>query len=320
LHHHGDGVTCTYLITGPTRGLGLELVRVLAVTPSPPNLLLVGRAGPRLDAAAEDARRLGATRVDVYPCDLGSLSQVRAAASRIIEDEAGSGSPGIDGVVTNAALQMGNATSTTEDGIETTIGVGIVAHHLLLRSLQPILNPAAHIVFVGSGTHYGTFPATLMVPGPVWTGVNELLQPSSAPDAATITAGRRAYATSKLAVNYQCHEWNRRFGATLRANVYDPGLMPGTGLAREGSRVQQWAWRTILPALRVLPGVTSPEHSAIQLGELLTGRAHPGAVNSYFEIGRLKPASTESFDPVRERELFEVLDDKVAAFLPTRPS
>jgi NAD(P)-dependent dehydrogenase (short-subunit alcohol dehydrogenase family) len=310
-------MTPTFVITGPTRGLGLELVRALSRRSDPPHLVLVGRAGPRLDAVTAEAKHLGAPGVKVFPCDLGSLAQVQAASRQILDDCASPGSGGIDGVVPNAALQMGNATSTTEDGIETTMGVGIVAHHLLLRSLQPALNPAAQIVFIGSGTHYGTFPATLMVPGPRWSNAEDLLRPSSTADAQTIKAGRRNYATSKLAVNYLCHEWNRRFAATLRANVYDPGLMPGTGLAREGSRAQQWAWRSVMPALRVLPGVASPEHSAAQLAALLTGDAHGDAVDLYFEIGRLKPASGESFDAVRERELFDALDDRVKGFLPT---
>jgi NAD(P)-dependent dehydrogenase (short-subunit alcohol dehydrogenase family) len=300
----------TYLITGPTRGLGLNLVRSLAHRAGSPHLLLVGRAGAALESAAAEATSAGAPAPTVFGCDLGSLAEVRAA-SAAIADHCSQTGQSVDAVVANAALQMANATSVTEDGIETTFGVGVVAHHLLLRNLQPTLSHGAQIVLIGSGTHYGKFPATLMVPGPHWAPVTDLLAPSSAPDASSVKAGRRTYATSKLAVNYLCHEWNRRFGATLRANVYDPGLMPGTGLARQGPRFQQWAWRTVMPALRVLPGVSSPEHSADQLAALVTGTSHADAVNIYFEIGRERAASPESFNLQRERELFDALDARV---------
>jgi hypothetical protein len=36
-------------------------------------------------------------------------------------------------------------------------------------------------------------------------------------------------------------------------NAYDPGLMPGTGLARDYSGFQRFVWRFLFPLLRPLP-------------------------------------------------------------------
>jgi len=56
-----------------------------------------------------------------------------------------------------------------------------------------------------------------------------------------------------------------RHGAELgpRFVAFDPGLMPGTGLARERSVVERWAWSNVLSLLtRGIPGVSTTRRSA----------------------------------------------------------
>ena len=44
------------------------------------------------------------------------------------------------------------------------------------------------------------------------------------------------------------YELERRFGGQgITFNAFDPGLMPGTGLARDYPAYQRLAWRFVMP-------------------------------------------------------------------------
>jgi NAD(P)-dependent dehydrogenase (short-subunit alcohol dehydrogenase family) len=83
------------------------------------------------------------------------------------------------------------------------------------------------------------------------------------------------YATSKLCAVLFVRA-AARHGAELgpRFVAFDPGLMPGTGLARERSVVERWAWSNVLPLLtRGIPGVSTTRRSAEAYRKILTGQA-----------------------------------------------
>lgn len=307
------------VITGPTRGLGRALVPELAAA-RPAALVLIGRPGPTLEAAAEAAELRGAARVVTVPCDLASLSQVRAAADLVQRAVAAGTLPPVAVLVSNAGVQTADRRQTTEDNLELTFGVNVLAPHVLVEALRPALADRAHVVLLGSGTHYGDRSMGLVDP-PRWQDPLDLARPDG--PGGDPRAGSRAYATSKLAVLYQAHEWNRRYGSgspMLRVNVYDPGLMPGTGLARRRSRLERLAWTGLLPALRVLPRVTSPRRSARALAALALGRAHTSLQNGYVVLDTVKAPSDASFDPDRERRLWTVCQALTGVpALPTGP-
>lgn len=298
-------ITGCIVVTGPTRGLGRALVPVLAAARPDAPLVLLGRPGPALEAAAEAARRSGA-RVRTVPCDLASLEQVRAAAATVRDAVAAGDLPPVAALVSNAGVQTADRRQVTADGHELSFGVNVLAPHALVEGLRPAMADGAHVVLLGSGTHHGDRSMGLVDP-PRWEDPRDLARPDG-PDGDP-RAGSRAYATSKLAVVYQAHEWDRRHGnavPALRVNVYDPGLMPGTGLARRRSGVERFAWAWLLPVLRVLPRVTTPRRSARALADLVLGRTHAGLRGGYVLIGEVDPPSAASFDPARERELWEV--------------
>ncbi len=298
------------LLTGPTRGLGRATTLRLARQGVP--LVLLGRPGPRLEEVAREALAAGAPAATTVPVDLADLASVRRAGDRVAAAVAAGEVAPLGAVVSNAGLQLRDARQVTADGLETTFGVNVIAPHLLLRRLEPALAPGAHVVLVSSGTHYGDRSMGLVAP-PRWDDPERLARPDASPEGATPTAGSRAYATSKLAVVHQVHEWQRRRGGALRVNAYDPGLMPGTGLARDYGLLQRVAWRTVFPALRVLPGVTSPTRSARHLADLAVGRAHPGLRGGYVAVGRAEEPSAASFDEEREARLWEVAERLSAA-------
>jgi NAD(P)-dependent dehydrogenase (short-subunit alcohol dehydrogenase family) len=278
-------------------------------------LVLVGRDPHRLDVVAQAARTAGAPQVSSVLCDFSSLVSVREAcadiASRVVAGELTS----LDVVIGNAGLQMNDRLSVSADGYESTFAVNVLANHVLIRSLLSSASPDAHFVIVGSGTHFGN---SRLVAGPVWAPPEVLAGPGTggSPFAADSgRAGQCAYSTSKLAVNYLMQAWQARHEGNARFNVYDPGLMPGTGLVRTGPAYRKWAWNHIMPVLTVLPGVTSTKNSAAQLTAFSLGQRYPEARGSYIEIEKLSRASQESANREREQQLWDFCEGTVSKLL-----
>lgn len=296
------------LVTGPTRGLGRELVEQLVSRELCDVLVLVGRPGKALDDVT--ARSAAGGHIDVVSveADLASLSDVNRAVYSVTS-ELRNRHRKLDAVALNAALQFADATTTTIDGLEATFGIGILANHAILAGLSSQLSTNGHVVIVGSGTHFGDFPATLLVPGPSWRSVSELAQPWTDSDAGTSRAGRRVYSTMKLGVNYLAAGWKERLN-DVRINVYDPGLMPGTGLVRTGGW-KQVLWNRVMPVLTVFPGVTTPQKSAKCFADLLVGEKYASEDGQYFEIGNLTAASDESRNTERIRDVMDTCDELI---------
>jgi NAD(P)-dependent dehydrogenase (short-subunit alcohol dehydrogenase family) len=293
-------------VTGPTRGLGAELVRRLAVSRPAPVLVLLGRAGPALDGALHGAREAGATGSIAVPCDLASLADVHRATAEVRAAVADGRIPPLTALVANAGVQTVDRRQRTADGHELTFGVNVLATHVLVESLRTALVPGAHVMLLGSSTHHGDRSLGLVDP-PRWEDPLVLARPDGLDGEPR--AGSRAYATSKLAVLHQAHEWDRRYGdgpSALHVVVYDPGLMPGTGLARMFGPGRRFAWSFVLPLLRVLPGVTSPRRSAAHLADLVLGRRHARLRGAYVRLGTPTDPAPASFDAERERRLWEV--------------
>jgi NAD(P)-dependent dehydrogenase (short-subunit alcohol dehydrogenase family) len=300
-----NDITPLVVVTGPSRGLGKDLALALAKRRC--RLLLLGRTSLALTAIAAEARTAGAPVAEVINLDLASFASIResVAAMRGAIDQHGLGP--INAVVANAGIQNGNRLQQTSDGLEATFGVNVAGNYLFLNLLSPLLAANAHVVVVGSGTHFGDPVTRVLVAPPVWQEPHDLATVGG-PDASSPRAGQRAYSTSKLGVNYLVHELNRQWPSPVRANVYDPGLMPGTGLARDLPAFKQWAWNHVMPALKILPGVTSTAKSAERLARLTLGEEHRDVRNGYIEIGKLTAASKESDNPARESTLWQYCD------------
>jgi NAD(P)-dependent dehydrogenase (short-subunit alcohol dehydrogenase family) len=300
----------TVVLTGPTRGLGRETALALARRPAAarPDLLLLGR-GAALDRVVADCRAAGAAAVGV-PVELASLASVAAAAARVRDVVTSATVRPLRAVVANAALQTTDVRSATADGYETTFAVGHLAHVLLLRELDDLLGPRARVVLVGSGTHRGgPFQNRLRVPDPRWEDPELLATPGRVdperPEDVT-TPARRAYATTKLATLYYAHELQRRLGDRVAVSVLDPGLMPGTGLVRDAGPGVRLAWNTLMKAMRVLPGVSSPRRSGRALADLAVSPRWSGLRDgAYVEIDRVTEPAPHALDEARERRLWE---------------
>ncbi|MBC8089747.1 MAG: SDR family NAD(P)-dependent oxidoreductase [Phycisphaerae bacterium] len=290
----------TFIITGANSGLGLACSTVLAADPQ--NLVIL--ACRNVESGEQVARLLpnGTSNAKVIALDLANQSSIRAFVTAFRAGQF----PPLAGLVCNAGGQNVGAPTQTEEGYESTFGVNHLGHYLLSRLLLTELSTGGRITFVSSGTHD---PAQKTgMPAPQYTNADALAHDFEAGG----LAGRRRYTTSKLCNVYTTYEYARRFaGSTdprlqsLRVNAFDPGLMPGTGLARTYSAPLRFVSKYIFPALSVfIKNVHTPKTSGRRLALLATG-TEAGATGKYFSDGREVRSSTDSYDLEKARELWD---------------
>jgi NAD(P)-dependent dehydrogenase (short-subunit alcohol dehydrogenase family) len=288
--------TKSVIITGATSGLGLECARALLNSdPSWRVVLPVRDAGRGAAAVAE----LGESqRCTVMPMDLASLASVHAFTDAF----RAAGLPPLQAIVCNAGLQVVSGTERTADGVEMTFGVNHLGHFALVQGLVDVLTPPARILVVSSGTHDPTKRTGM--PHPRYTSAADLAHPDESAD----VDGRRRYTTSKLCNALYAYELDRRLGFSpggVTVNAFDPGLMPGSGLARDYPPLQGLAWRFLFPALRVLPNVNSTRASGRHLAALVNDTRFDGVSGQYFEGRRPIKSSVDSYDRAKARDLWE---------------
>lgn len=296
----------TVIITGANTGLGFECARALLDSDPAWHVVLAVRDTRRgADAAARLERP---TRTVVSELDLASLRSVRDFAGRLTHLDV----PPVHALVCNAGLQMVSGARTTADGYEMTFGVNHLGHFALVSQLLDRLTAPARIVVVSSGTHDpDKFTG---MPAPRYTSAEELVYP---PDGGlTGDEGRRRYTASKLCNMLFTYELDRRLGHGgdgVTVNAFDPGLMPGSGLARNYSPAQRLAWRLLMPALRVLPGVNSMRRSGADLARLVADPTLDGVTGAYFTGARRTRSSKDSYDEGKAADLWQVSDRLVSA-------
>ena len=296
----------TYIVTGGNTGLGYQCSRFLGANPE--NLVVIAcRDKSRGEQAAENLRRIGCL-AKVLPLDLASLASVR----HFVEEFRRAALPPPAGIVCNAGLQNIAVPTKTADGYESTFGVNHLAHYLLTRLLLSDLQAHGHVVFVSSGTHDPNEKTAL--PEPRYTSARDLasdLEPGA-------DAGRRRYTTSKLCNIYCTYEFARRLANTsdarlqsIRVSAFDPGMMPGTGLARSYPALLRFVWNYILPALTLFKrNVHRPAKSGRRLAALVSDSSDTTA-GKYYSNGREARSSALSYNKENAAELWDASADMV---------
>lgn len=303
------------LLTGPTSGIGSATLTRLISHPSRPTLVLLARNPAALDAAVRRATEAGlvAHGIRVELSDLSSVQDATASVAGLVER-------GVVGrlaaVVLNAGVQLTHRHAASAQGHELTFAVNVLAQHALLRGLKDRLAPGGHAMLMGSSTHRGRRASFGLVPDPVWQPP-ELMsrpEPASPRGRESRAPGGVAYASSKLALVTLAHDWAHELAASGgRLNVYDPGLVAGTGLGRDLRPHEYWAWRRVMPLMSVLPGATTPSRTARHLVALALGEEHPDVHDGYIEIGRVTRAEAVTFDVERRRALWDWCEQAIGA-------
>ena len=226
-------------------------------------------------ASAAAVRRIadecGAGAASELGLDLGSLASVR----RFV-DELAARDLRLGALVCNAGLQTTSGPKLSPDGFELTFAVNHLGHFLLTNLLLARLAAAApaRIVVVASGVHDPKL-RTGMPKADV--ADLETLAATGGPSRDRFD-GRLAYVNSKLCNLWFVYELARRLAAAgladgargITVNGYDPGLVPGSGLARDYPAALRFVWDRVLPGIaRVLSPIVPTINPAPKAGAAL---------------------------------------------------
>jgi NAD(P)-dependent dehydrogenase (short-subunit alcohol dehydrogenase family) len=296
----------TFIITGGTSGMGLELVRQLGRDSA--NVVIVGARSP---ATAHELRAaIPETQLTVISLDLEKLSSVRSFAATALASLKPGGR--IDGIACNAGLQLEGPIEMTEDGVERTFAANCLGHFVLVHALLSQLAPGAAVVSTASSAHLpGTkFASRFGFRGAIFPNADAVAIGQLDPAASVTQQGVDRYATSKLCNILFTFEMARRVPLSkARFLALDPGLMPGTGLARGRSSFTRFTWFYFLPTLRFVLGsvMSTPARSATALAALLTGTRYGDRTSVHVDFTLTEtPTSPDAKRQDLARDLYDV--------------
>jgi light-dependent protochlorophyllide reductase len=301
------------LVTGGNSGIGFECARQLAR-----HGWQVVIASRNRDLSAEAVRRIaaesGADAISSMDLDLASGASVR----RLAGDLAARGLR-LKALVCNAGVQVTKGPRLNPDGYELTFAVNHLGHFLLANLLleRLLANAPARLIVVSSGVHDPR--RTTGMPKPAVSDLATLAATGCAERERF--SGALAYVNSKLCNLWFTYELVRRLeesglsvgGARLAVNAFDPGLVPGSGLAREYAAPLRFFWDRVLPGLArvlttVVPGINPADKSGAALARLVLDPELERVSGKYFPSHtrwREDASSTASYDLERARELWD---------------
>lgn len=262
--------------------LGLFAAKALA-RDNPDWLIVIASRSDNGRAAATINRANGQNNTVFMALDLSDSKNVRTFA----RDWASKNLPPIQVLLLNAGLQFPAELHKTPDGLEKTFAIAHVGHALLFHLLCPHLAQSARVIVTSSGTHDPAQKSGL--PDAEYSSAQDLAYPPA--DMIKIP-GRKRYSSAKLANVLWTYALAERLEARLPSrgvtvNAFDPGLMPGTGLAREASGIERFVWNKVftraMPVLLALvsPNIHKPEDSGATLALLATAVQFQGVSGKY---------------------------------------
>jgi light-dependent protochlorophyllide reductase len=302
----------TVLVTGGNSGIGFECARALARDGWHVVIASRNRAASAAAVRAITAQG-GPGTVATMELDLGSLASVRRLAAEITERDLR-----LEALVCNAGLQMAQGLRRSPEGFELTFAVNHLGHFLLVNLLlaRLLASGPARIVVVASGVHD---PARFTGMPKAHIADLDTLAASGGPHRDRFD-GRLAYVNSKLCNLWFAYELRRRLAAAglcpddrrLTVNGFDPGLVPGSGLARDYPPALRLVWDRVLPGLArvltpVVPSINPAPKAGGALARLVLDPALAGVSGQYFPSHtrwRAAPSSDASYDAERARALW----------------
>jgi NAD(P)-dependent dehydrogenase (short-subunit alcohol dehydrogenase family) len=291
------------IITGGNSGLGYDCAEAIAKSGQDWHIIIASRNLPRVEEAV---RKLMAEteypHIEGMVLDLASLASIRQFAQDFVAGER----PPLQAIVCNAGIQVVSDTLYTEDGFEMTFGVNYLGHFLLVNLLLPQLSDRSRIAFVSSDVHDPD--KNTGMPHPHYQNAKALAFPTDDDNQMNIgNTGRVRYTTSKLCNILFAYELSRRLKqqqSKITVNVFNPGLMGDTQLARDYSQAEI---STLMAGIS--PSVLEQARDSKTMGGALARLILDSSLNhvtgQYFDGLEEVQSSAESYDEKEAAELWE---------------
>lgn len=306
----------TVIITGGNSGLGYECAKSITASGQGWCIVIAGRNKQKISEAVKQLNAIESnSQAEALTLDLASLKSIRD----FVEEFSAQDFPPLQALICNAGTQVVSGTTFTEDGFETTFGVNHLGHFLLVNLLIKKLIAPARIIIVSSDTHDPTKKTRM--PEPHYDEATLLAFPekntSDKKTAEDPTIGMRRYTTSKLCNIYFAYELSQRLEKQglstnqkpVTANAFNPGLMPGTGLAQDYNPFLRFAWNYILPVirpiLRFFMPINSVKDSGQALARLVLDPSLERVSGKYYSGMKEEQSSKESYDLQKASELWK---------------
>ena len=296
--------TNTVLLTGGTGGLGYFAALNIARQQPEYLIIITGRSDPN-SSAQKINTKLSQKNVAFLPLDLTSLTKVRAFA----ESWPSKKYPPIISLILNAGTQFLGPMETNEEGYEKTFMINHLGHTLLFHLLTPYLAPNTRIIVTASGTHDPIFTQKRGLPDAAFTTAEELAHPNVR---TAHPEGMQRYNSSKLANILWTYALARHLAdakSNITVNAFTPGLMPGTGLARDYSPFAKFVWFHILPLVIPLlqlafPFIRAVEGSGADLAWIALSPETAGITSKYFDGRKEVMSSAVSYEVEKQEDLW----------------
>ncbi|MDP4094497.1 MAG: SDR family NAD(P)-dependent oxidoreductase [Bacillota bacterium] len=291
----------TIIITGGNAGLGYECAKNIAKAYKDSLIVLACRNVEKAKIAMDSVKKESVNNnITVLELDLASLESVRSFIRTFLN----SNFPPLYSIVCNAGLQIVNGIKYTKDGFEATFGVNHLGHFVLVNMLLEKIVNSGRIIFVSSDTH-DPLQKTGM-PEPIYDKAEFLAYPGKS---VVTLSGTQRYTTSKLCNIYCAYELDERIRSqttrSIAVNAFNPGMMPGTGLARDYGLIARFAWKYILPVMTLLKrNVNTVSKSGRALASLVTNAEFENVTGKYFDGTRQISSSKLSYDIKNRKDLW----------------
>lgn len=291
----------TIIITGGNTGLGYECAKNIAKDDKDSFIVLACRNTEKAELAVNSlVNKTANNNMTALELDLSSLESVRNFVRAFLS----SGYPPLYAIVCNAGLQTVNGIKYTKDGFEATFGVNHLGHFLLVNLLLEKIVHSGRIIFVSSDTH-DPLQKTGM-PEPIYDKADYLAYPDKS---GASLSGTERYTTSKLCNIYCSYELDERIRSqttkNIAVNAFNPGMMPGTGLARDYSLIARFAWKYILPVLTLFKrNVNTVSQSGRALASLVMNTEFENVTGKYFDGTRPIRSSKLSYHIENRKDLW----------------
>jgi NAD(P)-dependent dehydrogenase (short-subunit alcohol dehydrogenase family) len=275
-----------WIITGPTSGIGHRTALELAKHGT---VVLVGRNPDKLSDVEKEIQAKGGHAISIV-ADLSDITSARRAAAEIAALDLP-----IGGLLNNAGIMPLRPFKTAQgwDGAFATNHLGPFA---FTEALIPHLPNGANVVFIGSAVED---PERKIAVQAGFRGSRYISAEASArgewEPGGSSHAGADAYATSKQGNLATVFAFARQY-PRLHFRAVEPGVTPGSNLAREMSAPLRALGKAMSPIAPLIPHYSTPKRAARIITKVLTDTSAATGVY-YDENGEPMLASKQVRDP-----------------------